>query len=80
VSKPHLEPKTRLLLLSDSCGFVGFGGALSDEYTGILFIIASVACQYILRSESRGTHEHILLSQIEDSVRRMIPTAKSKLS
>jgi hypothetical protein len=30
-------------------------------------IVAGLASAVILRSESRGTHEHILLSQIRDS-------------
>jgi hypothetical protein len=42
-------------------------GALSDEKTGLslqlLLVLASAA---ILASESGGTHDHILLSQIRD--------------
>jgi hypothetical protein len=34
---------------------------------GLSFIIAAGLRQRILRSESRGTHDHILLSQIRDS-------------
>jgi hypothetical protein len=40
-------------------------GSLSDERTGLLFTIAAVfASTVILRSESCGAHDHILLSQI----------------
>jgi hypothetical protein len=41
---------------------------LSDERTGLTFTIgAGLASAVILRSESRGAHDHILLSQIQDS-------------
>jgi hypothetical protein len=39
-------------------------GALSDERTGLLLVFASAV---ILGSESRGTHDHMLLSQIRVS-------------
>jgi hypothetical protein len=39
-------------------------GALSDKRTGLLLVLASAV---ILGSESRGTRDHILLSQIRDS-------------
>jgi hypothetical protein len=43
-------------------------GALSEERTDLSFIIAAVfASAVILRSESRGAHDLILLSQIWDS-------------
>jgi hypothetical protein len=43
-------------------------GALSDVRTGLSFIIAAgpLASAVILGSESHGTHDHILLSQIQD--------------
>jgi hypothetical protein len=41
-------------------------GALSDERTGLLFTIAAGPRQRILGSKSRGTRDHILLSQIRD--------------
>jgi hypothetical protein len=55
VSCPHLGTKTRLLLLSDSCGRTR-GRACRLQ---LLLVLASVV---ILGSESSGTHEHILLS------------------
>jgi hypothetical protein len=48
-------PKTRFLLLSASCGFL---------YVELLLALASVV---ILGPESRGTHDHISLSQSRDS-------------
>jgi hypothetical protein len=43
-------------------------GALSDERTGVPFTVAAgLASADILGSESCGTHDHILLSQIRDS-------------
>jgi hypothetical protein len=48
--KLHLGPKTTFLLLSNSCGFVGVERPLWWGRSG----------------SSRGTHDHILLSQIRD--------------
>jgi hypothetical protein len=43
-------------------------GTISDEKTRLSFTIAAgFASVVILGSESRGTHDHILLSQIRDS-------------
>jgi hypothetical protein len=39
-------------------------GALSDERTGLSFKIAAGSRQRILGSKSRGTRNHILVSQI----------------
>jgi hypothetical protein len=42
-------------------------GALSDDRTGLSFTITcGLVSTVILRSEFRGTHDHILLSQIRD--------------
>jgi hypothetical protein len=41
-------------------------GALSDERTGLSFTVAAGSRQRILGSQSRGTHDHRLLSQIPD--------------
>jgi hypothetical protein len=40
--------------------------ALSDERTGLSFVYAAGPCQRFLGSESLGTRDHILLSQIWD--------------
>jgi hypothetical protein len=66
--KPHLGPKTRFLLLSDSCGFVDVG-RLSDERRRVyrLQLLLALASAVNLGSKSRRTHVHILLSQIRDS-------------
>jgi hypothetical protein len=39
---------------------------LSDEKTGLPFTVAVGPRQRILRSESRGSHDHLLLSDILD--------------
>jgi hypothetical protein len=39
-------------------------GALSDETTGMSFTTAADPRQRILGSEFRGTHDHMLVSQI----------------
>jgi hypothetical protein len=52
--EPHLGLMTRYLLLFDSYGLVLCG-------TYMLLVLASAV---FLRSESLGTHDHILLSQI----------------
>jgi hypothetical protein len=51
-----------LQLFFDSCGLVTMGGGLSDERTDQFTAAAGP-----LGSESRGTHDHILLFQILDS-------------
>jgi hypothetical protein len=67
VSSTHLALTTKFLLLSDRCGFFKWG-ALSDERTGLPFTIAADPRQRShSRSESLGTRDHILLSQIRDS-------------
>jgi hypothetical protein len=52
-------------------------GALSDGRMGLSFTIAAgLASAVILGSESRGTHDHVLLSQIRDShFRRLLRLA-----
>jgi hypothetical protein len=52
----HLGPLARYYLLFDSCGLVLLG-ALSDERTAL-------GSTVFLGSESLGTRDHILLSQI----------------
>jgi hypothetical protein len=58
-------PMTKFLLLSVS-GLL-MSGTLSGERAGLSFTIAVGPRQHILGSESHGTHDHILLSQIGDS-------------
>jgi hypothetical protein len=44
-------------------------GALSDERTGLSFTtVSGLASAVILGSECRGTHDHNLLSQFQDSL------------
>jgi hypothetical protein len=57
---------------SDFCYFRTFAdfllwGSISEERTGRLQILVVLASLVILGSESCGTHDHILLSQILDS-------------
>jgi hypothetical protein len=42
-------------------------GALSDERTGLLQLLVTLASALIIGFESRGTRDHIFLSQIRDS-------------
>jgi hypothetical protein len=51
----------------NSCCNGPYRNILSDERLGLSFTIAAGPRQHILRSDSRGTHGHILLSQIRDS-------------
>jgi hypothetical protein len=53
----------RFVLLSDSSGLLMWD-SLSDKRTGLLLVLDSAV---ILGSESRGTRDHILLSQIRGS-------------
>jgi hypothetical protein len=63
--EPHLGLMTRYLLLFDSYGIV-FCGAPSLTRGRIchLYMLLALASAVLLRSESHGTREHILLSQI----------------
>jgi hypothetical protein len=54
----HLGLTTRCLLLSDSFGFVDMGVCL-------LQLLLALVSTVILGSKSRGTRDHILLSQIQ---------------
>jgi hypothetical protein len=67
VSSTHPELTTRFLLLSDSCGFVDVGRSLWRERVCRLQLLLVLASAVILGSESRGTRDHILLSQIRVS-------------
>jgi hypothetical protein len=63
---PHLGFKTRSLLLSDSCGFVDVGRSLTRGRVCRLKLLLALISAVILRSESRGTRDQMLLSQIRD--------------
>jgi hypothetical protein len=66
--KPHLGSKTRFLLLSGSCGFVGCEAhSLTGGRVCRLELLLALARAVILGSESRGTHDRILLSRIQGS-------------
>jgi hypothetical protein len=67
MSSTHLGLTTRFVLLSDSCGFVDVERSLTSEGFCRLQLLLILASAVILGSESRGTHDHILLSQIRDS-------------
>lgn len=61
----HLRPKTRFLLLSDSSRYVDMASPLWQEDGACrLKLLLILANARILRSESSGTHDHVLLSQI----------------
>jgi hypothetical protein len=66
VSSTHLGLTITFLLLPVA-GLLMWG-ALSDERTGLTFIklLLALASAVILGSESRETHDRILLSQIRD--------------
>jgi hypothetical protein len=55
-------------------------GALSDERTGLpLKLLVDLASAVILGSDSRGTRDHILLSQIRDfPFRRLLRLARQR--
>jgi hypothetical protein len=58
---------TRFLLLSDSCGFVDVGAlSLTRGRVCRLQLLLALASAIFLGSESLGTRDHILLSQIRD--------------
>jgi hypothetical protein len=61
--KPHLGPKTRFLLLSDSCR----APSLTKERVYSLQLLLAIASTVILGSESHRTDDYMLLSQIRDS-------------
>jgi hypothetical protein len=63
--EPHLGLMTRYLLLFDSYGLC-FSGApsLTREWVCLLYMLLALASVVVLVSESLGTRDHILLSQI----------------
>jgi hypothetical protein len=66
--KPHLGPKTRFLLLSDSCGFVDVGLPLWWENGSVVYNCCwSSPAQSFSAPSPAGLNDHILLSQIRES-------------
>jgi hypothetical protein len=74
VSSPHLGLMTRFLLLSDHSGVCSCGAlSLTRGWVCHLLLILALASAVIFGSESRGTRDHILLSQIRDFlIRRLL--------
>jgi hypothetical protein len=63
--KPHLGLMTRYLLLFDSYGIVFCGPpSLTRARVCLLYMLLALASAVFLGSESLGTRDHILLSQI----------------
>jgi hypothetical protein len=68
VSNIHLEFPSRCLLLLDNCGGLLMGAfCLTRERVCRLQLLLVLVSVIIIGSESRGTRNHILLSQIRDS-------------
>jgi hypothetical protein len=74
----HLGLTTRFLVLSDSCGFADVGAfSLTRGRVCRLQLLLDLASAVILGLESRGTLDHILLSQIRDfPFRRLLRLAE----
>jgi hypothetical protein len=62
--EPRLGLMTRYLLLFDCYGLVFVVRPLSQEDGSIIYMLLVHASAVFLRSESLGTRDHILLSQI----------------
>jgi hypothetical protein len=65
--KPHLGLQDQIFITSDSCGFVDVGRSLTRSRVCRLQLQLVLASAVILVSESCGTYDRILLSQIRDS-------------
>jgi hypothetical protein len=65
--KPHLEPKNRFLLLSDSCWFVDVGRPLPRKDRSVLYNCCWSSPAQSFSGPSPTGLDHILLSQIRDS-------------
>jgi hypothetical protein len=62
--KPHLGPRTRFLLLSDTCGFVEWG-VLSNERAGLSFVaVIAVHDIYIYRFTCRHSTQSFVKSPV----------------
>jgi hypothetical protein len=66
LSSPIWDPRPDFHYCQRVAG-VFMWSALSNERMGLLKFLLGLASAVILGSESRGTHDHILLSQIRDS-------------
>jgi hypothetical protein len=65
-SEAHLEPQDKTFITVEDEGLLQWG-ALSDEMTGLSFTTALALVSAVnLGTESHGTLDHILLSQILD--------------
>jgi hypothetical protein len=65
VSQPHLGLMTRYLLLFDSYSLVFCGApSLTRGRVCLLYMLLALASAVYLGSESLGTRDHILQSQI----------------
>jgi hypothetical protein len=63
--EPQLGLMTRYLLLFDSYGLVLCGEpSLTRRWVCLLYMLLALTSAVFLRSESLGTRDHILLSQI----------------
>jgi hypothetical protein len=78
--KPHLGLMTRYLLLFDSYGLVFCGApSLTRGQVCLLYMLLALASAVFHGSESLGTRDHILLSQIWDfPFRRLLWLAGSR--
>jgi hypothetical protein len=63
-----LRPTTRKFIFQlNTCGYSTYvTSSLTKGWICLLQLLLDLASAVILRSESRGTHDHILLSQIRD--------------
>jgi hypothetical protein len=73
-TKHPLGLTARSLLLSDSCGFLMSGGLSDEGRVCRLQLLLVLASAVILGSESRGTRDHILLSQIRGFLSDLLPS------
>jgi hypothetical protein len=78
--EPHLGLMTRYLLLFDRYGVVFCGApSLTRGRVCLVYMLLALASAVFLGSESLGTHDHILLSQIWDiPFRRLLRLAGSR--
>jgi hypothetical protein len=76
VTRPHLGPKTRFLLLSDIYGFVDVGRpSLTRGWICRIQFLLALVSEVIFGPKSRGNLDYILLSQNRDfpNLERKVP-------